>query len=213
MKRNAVRWVLLSDVVGSRHIADRKQFEKRLADVLRTVSKRFVSVFETPVQVWKGLDETAALVKEPWRLHEVFDLIDEALAPHTMRFVAVQGAVDVLPADGNVAKADGEAFHTAAAEMLELKRSGLKFRCCTQNPVTDAAWQAQVNMLWLIKKGWTERQRDIYRLYCETGLQEAVAKELNVVQQTVSKTLKSISATQVQQLEHMLTEWAQTQLQ
>lgn len=212
MAKVPLKHVLLSDVVGSRHIAERKKFEKKLSAALQEVSQRFASVFETPVQVWKGLDETAALVKEPWRLHEVMDALDEALSPHTMRFVVVQGPVDVLPPGGDVAKADGEAFHTATAEMLALKRSGLKFACRTQNAVTDAAWQAQVNLLWLLKKDWTERQRKTYRLYCQTGLQEAVARQLKVVQQTVSKTLKSISAAQVQQLERMINEWAEAEL-
>lgn len=212
MKKASVKYVLLSDVVGSRRIADRKKFEKTLAATLEQVSREFAPVFETPVQVWKGLDETAALIKQPWRLYEVMNAIDEGLAPHTMRFVLVQGEVDVLPAAGDVSKADGDAFHTAAEEMLALKSSGLKFACRTQHPAVDAAWQVQVNALWLIKSGWTERQRSVYRLYCETGLQEAVAKQLNVAQQTVSKTLKSISAVQVQQLEGKLAAWSESVL-
>lgn len=212
MKKTALKYVLLSDVAGSRHIADRKKFEKGLAATLQEVSDQYRSVFETPVQVWKGLDETAALVKEPWRLHEVMAAIDEGLAPHTMRFVLVEGAVDVLPQNGDVAKADGEAFHTAAERMQALKRSGLKFGCRTQNPATDAAWEAQVNALWLIKSRWTKRQQSVYRLYCQTGLQDAVAKQLKIAQQSVSKTLKSISAAQVRQLEELLSVWAGSQL-
>jgi hypothetical protein len=212
MEKQSVKYVLLSDVVGSRRIADRKKFEKKLAGTLQKVQHQFGTVFEVPIQVWKGLDETAALIKEPWRLYEVMDAIDEGLAPYKMRFVLVKGVVDVLPKNSDVSKADGEAFHKAAELMLALKQSGLKFQCHTQNPVNDTAWQVQVNLLWLIKQHWTERQRSVYRLYNQTGLQEAVAQQLKIVQQTVSKTLRSISASQVQQLEKMLTGWAEIQL-
>jgi hypothetical protein len=212
MEKKTFKYVLLSDVVGSRRISDRKKFEKKLSATLLKVQQRFRSVFETPVQVWKGLDETAALVKEPWRLYDVMDAIDEGIAPYTMRFVLVKGEVDVLPKDGDVTKADGEAFHMAAAQMLELKESGLKFSCRTGDKALDEAWRVQVNLLWLVKKEWTERQRSVYRLYCETGLQDAMAKQLKIVQQTVSKTLKSISAAQVQELEKTLAHWAESQL-
>lgn len=212
MEKKPLKYVLLSDVVGSRHIADRKKFEKKLSDVLQRVQQQFASVFDTPIQVWKGLDETAAIVKEPWRLYEVMDTIDAGLAPQTMRFVVARGTMDLLPKYGDVTKADGDAFHKAAEQMAALKQSGLKFGCNTQNPSADMAWQVQVNLLWVIKSRWTERQRSIYRLYHKTGLQDAVAKELNIVQQTVSKALKSISAAQVQQLENMLAAWAENEL-
>jgi transcriptional regulator len=212
MDKQPVKFVLLSDVVGSRNITDRRKFEKKLSATLQKVQQQYEGVFEVPVQVWKGLDETAAIIKAPWQLYDVMDAIDEGLHPHYMRFVLVKGSVDVLPKNGDVSKADGEAFHKAAELMVSLKQSGLKFSCTTQQPATDMAWQAQVNLLWLVKQRWTDRQRNIYRLYNQTGLQEAVAKQLKIVQQTVSKTLKSISAAEVQQLENMLRTWAEMQL-
>jgi hypothetical protein len=212
MKKVPFKWVLLSDVEGSRQIEDRKGFEKKLAATLQQVQQQFADVFELPIQVWKGLDETAALIKKPWCLYQVMDAVDEGLLPYKMRFVAVRGTVDVLPQTDNVSKADGEAFHTAAAEMVTLKKQGLKFGCRTGNALFDSAWQTQVNLLWLLKRDWTSGQRHTYRLYRETALQEAVAKRLNTSQQNVSKTLKRISAAQVQQLEELLAGWTEKSL-
>ena len=211
MKKNALKWVLLSDVVGSRKIKDRKIFEKRLAETLQQVQQQHAQVFEMPIQVWKGLDETAAMLKQPEQLYKVMDSIDEGIAPFQMRFVLVKAAVDVLPQDGDISKADGDAFHLAAARMLLLKKWGLKFSCQTGNETFDLAWQGQINMLWLIKRGWTDRQRCVYRLYNETGVQEDVAKQLNISQQNVSKTLKSIAAAQVHTLEETLARWTEWQ--
>ena len=207
MKRSPQKFVLLSDVVGSRNIRDRRGFEKKLAATLKAMQQQHHSVFEMPIQVWKGLDETAAMLKQPWKLYELMDAMDEAIAPAKIRFVLVKETVDVMPQHNAVAEADGAAFHLAATRMLDLKKSGLKFTCSTGNDPFDQAWQSQVNLLWLVKGRWTERQRRMFRMYSQTGLQDDVAKRLNISQQTVSKTLKSIDAAQVQALEKTLAEW------
>ena len=212
VKNSPQKYVLLTDVAGSRQIKDRKSFEKKWDGTLKEVQKQYAPVFEMHMQVWKGLDEAAALLKEPWRLYNVMDRIDDGIAPYKMRFVVVKGRVDVMPADGSIFKADGEAFHQAAARMLDLKREGLKFSCHTGNEAFDKAWSAQLNLLWLVKSGWTERQRTVYRLYGETGRQEEVARRLHISQQQVSKTLQSIAAAQVQALEKTSLEWAEMEL-
>ena len=211
MKKTGLKYVLLSDVVASRKIKDRKGFEKKLAATLQKVQQQYARVFEMPIQVWKGLDETAAMVKEPWQLYPVLDKIDEGLWPYKMRFVVIRGVVDVLPQNGDISKADGEAFHVAAAQMLELKRAGLKFRCQTGNEAFDKAWQGQLNLLWLVKEPG-RNGRAGYRMYCQTGVQEEVARRLKITQQNVSKTLKSIAATQVQALENNLAGWTEQEL-
>jgi predicted DNA-binding protein YlxM (UPF0122 family) len=211
MKVPDLKYVLLSDVVGSRMIKDRKGFEKKLSETVQQVQQEYADVFEMPIQVWKGLDETAALIQQPWMLYNVMDRIDECIAPFKMRFVLVKGVIDVLPQQNDISKADGEAFHIAAAQMVALKKDGLKFNSSTGNDRFDKAWQGQINLLWLVKMGWTERQRSVYRLYNKTGLQEEVAKTLHISQQNVSKTLKSITAAQVQALEKNLAVWTESE--
>lgn len=212
MKKQSLACVLLSDVVASRKIKDRKKFEKVLNDALEEAAKRFSDVFDLPLKVWKGLDETAAVVSKPWLLYEVIDLISRRIAPQKMRFVVVKGKVDVWPKDGDVARADGEAFHKAAALMLDLKKEGLPFTCSTGNEEKDKAWKMGLNLLLLVKKPWTVQQLKVFEKYKETGAQEEVAKDLKITQQAISKTLKSIGAVQVVMLEKEFTDWAATAL-
>src|SRR6478672_3984465 len=113
MKKTQLKYVLLSDVVGSRLITDRKRFEKKLAETIQRVQQQYAPVFEMPMQVWKGLDEMAAMLKEPWQLYAVMDRIDEGLASYKMRFVVVKGGIDVMPQSGIISEADGDAFHLA----------------------------------------------------------------------------------------------------
>lgn len=209
--KGSIKYVLLSDVVGSRKIKERKKFEKKLSEAVQQLNLQYSHVFELPMKVWKGIDEMAAIVKQPWLLYEVMTAIDNSIAPYQMRFALVKGVVDVMPKDGDIANADGDAFHNTAALMASLKKEGMKFRCQTGNENFDKAWYGQINLLWLVKRNWTERQRNIYQSYCNSGLQEDVAKSLKITQQTVSKTLKGVAATQVQALEKTLQQWAEAE--
>jgi DNA-directed RNA polymerase specialized sigma subunit len=112
-----------------------------------------------------------------------------------------------VPEDKDVRNADGAVFHTAAAQMLQLKKDALLFSCHTGNDIRDKALMTQVNLLMLTKEDWTERQRNIFMKYAKSGRQEEVAQGLKVTQQTVSKALKAIKAVQVQKLEQALNEW------
>ncbi len=200
-------YVLLADVVGSRHIQQRQSFDAQIESAMAKAMQAFADVFEMPLQTWKGLDEIAAVIKKPCQLYPVMNLLQDAIAPQKLRFVLVQGDIDVVPEDKDVRHADGSVFHQAAALMLQLKKEALLFSCQTRNAVWDKALMTQVNLLMLLKEDWTERQRKTFNAYFKSGRQEEVAQQLNITQQTVSKTLKAIKAVQVQRLEQALQDW------
>ena len=212
MEKLTRSYVLLADVVGSRRIEDRAAFDKKLQAALQQANQTFENAFFLPLQVWKGLDEVAAVLSSPTELYTVISVIQEAVAPQKFRFVLVQGSIDVVPVSKDVREADGAAFHQAAEAMQNLKKEGLLFSCQTENRLWDIAYSTQLNLLLLLKDGWTERQRSIYEAYIKSGRQEKVAEALQVTQQTVSKTLQSIQAAQVQKLEAALQSWTKESL-
>lgn len=212
MKIPSNSFVFLADVVNSRRIADRVAFDKKLQAALQAVNKKFENAFALPLQVWKGLDEVAAVLKNPFELYPIISVIQNSVAPEKFRFVLVQGHIDVVPQNRDVRQADGAAFHQAAESMQGLKKEGLLFSCKTENAVWFRAFSTQVNLLLLLQDDWTERQRSIYTAYVKSGRQEEVAAELQVTQQTVSKTLQAIKAAQVQKLEAALQAWVKDSL-
>ena len=205
-------YVLLADLVGSRLVADRPGFDQKLQAALAHVSKTFKNAFSLPLQVWKGLDEVAAVLKTPVELYNIISVIQGAVAPEKFRFVLVQGNIDLVPSNGDVRQADGTAFHQAAEAMQQLKREGLLFYCKTANALWDAAYSNQLNLLLQLKSGWTLRQRLLYEAYIKSGRQEKVAEALGITQQTVSKTLQSIGAAQMQLLETRFNAWTKESL-
>jgi hypothetical protein len=205
-------FVLLADVVGSRSIPDRTAFDRQLTAGIGQVTKMFQNVFVLPLQVWKGLDEVAAVLAKMDELYRMISVIQDSVAPRQFRFVIVKGVIDVVPQNRDVRQADGPAFHKAAEAMQGLKREGLLVSCNTGNAIWDKAYSTQVNLLLLLKGDWTGRQRAIYTAYVESGRQEAAAATLQVTQQTVSKTLQAIKAAQVQKLETALDTWTKESL-
>jgi len=75
----------------------------------------------------------------------------------------------------------------------------------------DKAFFVQVNALMLLKSYWTEKQRRIYIMYKKMASQAQVADGLNITQQTVSKTLRTIKAEEVMLLEKKLLLWSEKQ--
>lgn len=211
MKRAAEFYVVLTDVVASRQIGDRQTFNLLFEQALEKINRELASHLELPMQGWKGLDEMAALIKSPVCLYKLIDMLNTMLAPQQTRLVVVKGEVDVAAGSGNITRADGPAFHQAAALMQELKKDGLLLSCKTGDAETDRLLQLNINALQLLKSGWTSRQRLVYDAYKASGNQEAVATALGITQQTVSKTLKAINAAQVQLLENSLQQWLETQ--
>jgi hypothetical protein len=211
MSKGNKRWVLLTDVVGSRKIKDRTAFEKVFVQAIAEANRVFEADLILPVKGWKGLDEQAAMIGDPKCLYRLADFLNGMMAPVQLRLSIVRHEVDVLPADGDIRSADGPAFHEAAAQMLQLKEKGLLFGILSGDGEKDEPLAVSINLLLLQKEGWTRRQRDIYTAYCQTGNQEAVAKKLSVSQQAISKALKTIKGSQVQLLEDSLQQWLDKQ--
>lgn len=212
MDKSNEAFVLLADVVDSRRIVDRAAFDKKLKTVITEVGKTYQNAFVLPLQVWKGLDEVAAVLQSVDELYAIISVIQAAVVPQKFRFVLVKGDIDVVPQNKDVRSADGAAFHQAAESMQALKKEGLPFSCHTGNALWDKAYSTQLNLLLLLKGAWTERQNSIYEAYKKSGRQEEVAAALQVTQQTVSKTLQAIKAAQVQKLEAALQSWTKESL-
>lgn len=206
MKRKIIPYVLLGDVVGSRKIKGRKQFEKKLAATLQWVNKQYGQVFKLPVKNWKGLDEIAAITMQPQHIYKIISGINARLYPQQMRFVFTAGNIEMKRGVTDISQLDGEAFHKAAQLMLELKKENFLFKCNSDGQ-DDAAFNNQVNAAWLAKMKFTEKQMQVYSLYAETGNQEEVAGKLKISQQHVSKTLNAINGIALLKLEKNINDW------
>jgi hypothetical protein len=204
------KYLLLGDVVNSRRISKRKPFEKKLATVLSKVAIDYKKYMEAPLTNWKGIDEVAAIIK-PAAVYGIINEINNGIYPQRMRFVLVKGFIDIAPGLTDITKMDGVIFHEAVNCMNGLKKEKNMFKQVTGNAAFDTAFNNQVNLLMLMKKRWTEKQHRLYAAYAMGNTQEEIARGMKITQQTVSKTLKSIDAEPVQEIEKSMQQWNEAQ--
>jgi DNA-binding transcriptional LysR family regulator len=85
---------------------------------------------------------------------------------------------------------DGPAFHRASDIIKDLKGLRLMCRFSTGDEIVDKVVAGEINLIFIIKRRWSSRQRRILREYSNTGTQDMVAKTLDITQQAVSKAIK-----------------------
>ena len=201
--------VVLTDIVDSRKITNRQAFRRVLNRAILRVNRMYVHAFIAPIKIQKGIDELAMVIKPQYQ-HTIYTIINElnnTVAPVDMRYAIVRGKIDTGFTQHDVSKMDGDAFHKAAAGIALLKENELTIYIKTDNTYFDTHFQAQANLLQILKNTWTIKQRKIYTLYKQLNNQHKVAQKMNVSQQTISKVLHSIQAKQVLQVEQNFEYW------
>jgi hypothetical protein len=207
MKEKQPYIVVLGDLVGSRKIEDREKFEKQVKQVISSVVEKYEQEWVAPLAFEKGIDEIGAVIKDRTALYNIISDVNNAIAPQKIRFVAYRGNIDLGLEEKEITAMDGEAFHTAASMMQQLKTSGMLLQCNTGDPLFDKALENQVNALGILKDNWTERQREIFNLYKALNNQAEAAKRLNITQQAISNALQQVDAFKIIELEKNILSW------
>ncbi len=197
-------YVLLGDVRGSRGIADREGFRKRLVRACSQVNQAHGSELAAPCELLKGIDEVGAVLGTLGSAYDIMSRLLTAIEPAGMRFVLIRGSIDVKADSGEISLMDGPAFHEAARAMTELKRLGLTLWMRAGDELVDVAIEGEVNLLWLLKWMRTERQEEVITAYEETGNQAEAARALGVSQQAVSGVLGRSRYREARKLERAL---------
>lgn len=191
--------VVLGDVVGSRDLEDRDAFAASVRSAVDAVNAGFAAETAAEFTMLKGIDEFVGVLESVAPLYRVVDTFHREIAPVAARVVAVAGTIDVRGTDAS--QLDGPAFHEADVRMNELEASDLFVDVDTGDPVVDRLLAGEMNALYLLKRQWTDRQRDVVAAYRDEGTQTAAASRLDVSQQTVSEVLAAADWPRVERLE------------
>lgn len=194
--------VLLGDVVESREIEDRERFANDASDAVEAINDAFGEYLSPNFTVLKGVDEFVGVLDSVAPLYRIVDLFNQRVHPVEARFVAVTGDIDVVGDDAS--ELDGPAFHRADETIRHLAEQDLFYDVYGGDELVDVLVAGQMNLLHMLKRRWTERQRDIIAQYRRRGTQTGVAEALGIKQQTVSDTLKTAEWQRIHQLEDTL---------
>lgn len=198
------RYVLLGDVVTSRDIEQRRAFGETLSAACDAVSDAHADAFDAPLEPLKGVDEVGGVLTDPAPLYDVLDGLRGRLHPQELRVAVARGDIDVGVDTADVSRMDGPAFHRADELLTALETSPLRVAFDLGTPPLDDALADEVNLLFLLKGRWSDRQREVVCAYRETESQAAVAEELDVSQPAVSQALSRASWPAVREIEGRL---------
>lgn len=183
------QYVVLADVVNSRQIRDREEFEARLKTALEYVNEAEQQSISTPFTQMKGVDEFGGVLTDLNKIPDIMSGILDRIHPSAVRFAIASGGIDIEGERETVAEMDGPAFHKASKLLDEVEDSGLYVAIDTSRE-TDGLVAAALNLLLIERENLTERQMEVILAYEKYGTQSKVGDELGLQQQGVSNALK-----------------------
>ena len=183
-------YVLLGDVIQSRQIDNREDFQKIIEKTCQNINTMYTESIYADFKILKGIDEIGGVLSSMSNIYKIITRILDDIYPNTIRFALVFDYIDTALETRNVTKMDGVAFHKASEMIKELKMSKLMFDMSVEDEMLDMAITGQINLIFLFKKNWSATQYNIVREYEKTKKQSEVAKKLRITQQAVSKNLK-----------------------
>jgi len=191
------RCVVLGDVVASRDATDRAAVGAALDTGIDRANDAAADSLHAPFTVLKGVDEVGGVLTRPDDAYDAMRAIVEALHPHEIRFGVAWGTVDVAPNATDVAAMDGPAFHRADEALTRVADAdryvGLALADLATAP-TPTLLAGQCDLLFLLKAEWTPRQCEVVTAYRGADTMTAVADDLGVTVNTVSRTLQRAHA-------------------
>ena len=197
-------YLLIGDVVDSRKIRNREEFQERLRELLEDINQKFKDDIYAQFKILKGVDEFGGVLKEPSNIYEIIKKIHENILPKKVRSVLAKGGIDVSLEKKDVEYMDGPVFHRANELMEDLKKSKFYFQLEVSDELIDSAIFGQINALMLLKNEWTEKQLSVIKKYQKLGTQNKVANEMGITPQAISKSLDRSNYKKIKQIERKL---------
>jgi hypothetical protein len=202
MKENL--FVLLGDVVSSKKLENRKDFQNKLIKGCNMVNEKYQYDIYSYMNIIKGSDEIGVVLKDISKFYSIINIISKTIGPNLMRFVLVKDQIDTGLDQREISRMDGPAFHKASNLMFKLKDEKLIYKMDTGDLIFDKLITNNINLIYLIEKKWSSKKFDIINEYEKIRDQRKVAMKYGVKQQDVSYHLNSSNYNQIKNIKEDL---------
>lgn len=179
---------LMGDVVGSREVDDRAGLQRRLTSLLDDLNRIHAEHLVAPLRLVRG-DEFQGLLNGSRPIVPLLTHIEDGLHPVRVTFGVGRGALSTDPGP-DVGALDGPVFHRGREALEEARRRDQWARVSGFGGAADAVIGSQLALVEAVRSRWTETQRR-YARAARTALQREVAREFDVSESTVSKSLSA----------------------
>jgi hypothetical protein len=185
---------LIGDVVASRRIKPRVDFDKRLVETLQVLNRHTPNLL-SPYTLTIG-DEIQALFAQAGTLFHDAVTILATIYPWRMRFCFAVGELVTPVNPAQAIGMDGPAFHLARAGIIDLKKQGVLFTVRGEIPhhalLNNALALISHNLL-----KWNDTRLRVLAYLMEAQAVKQIADTLTVSEQAVYKNINAGALEQV----------------
>ena len=189
---------VIGDIKDSRHLENRKEVQTHMQTILEQVNEKYEEYIASRFLITLG-DEFQGLLYTGENVLHIISEIRMQLYPVHLRFGIGFGQITTDIRAEMALGADGPGYYRAREAIERLKEREKKnrpvpaelcFKMGEQNRGTEIMLNTIFNLIYVIEKNWTKRQREIIwdMLLYEDG-QQNTARRLNISQPTVQKAL------------------------
>ncbi len=181
--------VVIGDIIGSKQLPARAQFQRRLKSALQGLNGRRKNLI-SPYTLTLG-DEFQAVYRDTSGLFaDIFTLL-AGMAPVQARFAVAVGEI-VTPINSTQSIGmDGSAFHFARARLEKLKGQG---QLLGIQDFTDSRWRLPTSSLAVLSglmEGWRQKRLQLFAgMLAGTGVGE-LARQTRITPRAVNKNIRA----------------------
>lgn len=196
--------VIISDITASRKMKayERHEWQLFLKSAIVQLNENFAQAIEAQFMITKG-DEFQGVLKNLADVHQVIMKFEQLLFPLRLRYGVGYGEIQKMGSNIPI-EMDGPAFHRANAAMNMAKKKKSPVYVETGCESYDITLNTIYQLIYAIKKRWSDVNYNRYWKYKELGTYERVAQEEGVSTQAVWDSLHNSSAIDVIQAEMAL---------
>lgn len=201
--------VLIGDIVASKAIRNRSQFQSQFETVVEQASREYQSIMISPLTLTIG-DEFQAVFGDTKNLFQMIAFVEQQMPSVAFRYGFGLGSIVTEINTQRAIGMDGPAFHFArqAVELARKQEKSYYFVC------EDAQVQERLNILlsWidLTMKRWSDQRKGIFYFYRQKMKQRAIAEKMNLSQPAVSQNINDESFALLERTQQLIeNEWSQ----
>lgn len=194
-------FAIIGDIVDSKKILDRKNIQEKLNNILENINIDYKCDIAAKFIITLG-DEFQGLLSKPNNLFYIIDKIKFEMYPVKIRFGIGIGNIDTEINKHMALGADGPAYHYARKMVEKIKllnKTNSKTKYNTDIEISSISNVEIVNLInnnlclcYFIENNWTDKQRELMgKIMFSKKTQREIAEELNIVQSSVQRRLKS----------------------
>lgn len=181
--------VLIGDVLGSKQLPERAQFQRRLKAALHSLNSRRKTIV-SPYTLTLG-DEFQAVYRDAsGAFADIFTLLAQ-VAPVQARFALAAGEI-VTPINSHQSIGmDGPAFHRARIRLEKLKGQG---RLLGLHDTGDPRWRLPASSLAVLSgliEGWRQKRLQLFAGVLSGASVVELAKQTGITTRAVNKNIRA----------------------